>query len=121
MGQALTRIFLIFYFFGFCVVFMFPNVSKNLKNWIGGGWVLSDQSEFFSDFGIFFNLTKPLTNVYHRLAKANVSRPCKENKRLTVVVTYRIKRDEIEVFYTKFWIICTHYVYFKSKKELNYN
>ena len=44
VGQAPTRIF----FFVVVVVFMFPNVS--------------DQSEFFSDFWIFFNLTKPLSN-----------------------------------------------------------
>ena len=29
--------------------------------------------------------------------------------------------NEIEVFYIKSWNICTYSVYFKSKKELNYN
>ena len=29
--------------------------------------------------------------------------------------------NEIEVFYIKSWNICTYYVYFKSKKELDYN
>ena len=29
--------------------------------------------------------------------------------------------NEIEVFYIKSRNICTYYVYFKSKKELNYN
>ena len=53
--------FFFFFFSVFCVVFMFPNVSKNkTKNWIGGEWVASQQSEFFSDFFILFNLTRPL-------------------------------------------------------------
>ena len=29
--------------------------------------------------------------------------------------------NEIEVFYIKSWNICTYSVYFKSKKELNFN
>ena len=64
MGQAPTQIlffggeFFVF-FCVFCVVFMFPIVSKKIKIWIG--WWVSDQSEFFSDFWIFFNLTRPLS------------------------------------------------------------
>ena len=30
-------------------------------------------------------------------------------------------KKEIDVFYIKSWNICTYSVYFKSKKELNYN
>ena len=47
----------IFFLFVFRVVFMFPNVSKKIKIGWGGGCVLSDQSEFFSDFLIFFDKT----------------------------------------------------------------
>ena len=50
MGQAPIRVCT---FFLICVVFVFLccfHVSKCLeKNWIGGGWVGSDQFEFFSD------------------------------------------------------------------------
>ena len=45
----------------FCCLFLlyiFPIFF--LKNGYGGGWMRSGQSEFFSDFWIFFNLTKPL-------------------------------------------------------------
>ena len=57
MGQG-TNLFFSFFFRNFvlfcvfCVVFMFPNVSKQIKKWIGGGWVWPEQSEFFSDFWI---------------------------------------------------------------------
>ena len=39
---------------------MIPNLFKKKNNWIGGGWVWSDQSKFLSDFLDFFNLTRPL-------------------------------------------------------------
>ena len=62
--QAPTRIIFFFgnvvFFCVFSVVFMFQNVSQKIKNWKRGWWVGSDQSEFFSDFWIFFNLTRPL-------------------------------------------------------------
>ena len=52
-----------FYFFGNFVFFMFlfccTCFQKKLKNWIGGGWVVSDQSDFFSDFLIFLTLQDP--------------------------------------------------------------
>ena len=55
-----------YYYFFFCVcvfrgVFllnMFP--KKMYKNGLKEEWVESGQSEFFSDFFIFFNLTKPI-------------------------------------------------------------
>ena len=36
-----------------CVVFVVIHVSKKKKIRYGSGWVLSGQSEFFSDFRIF--------------------------------------------------------------------
>ena len=32
----------------FCVVFMFPNVSKKIKKWVGGGWVCGQINPSFS-------------------------------------------------------------------------
>ena len=63
VGQAPTRIII----FGgkfcvFCVVFMFPNVSKKKSD--RRVIFLSHESEFFSDFLIFFNLTRPLTKTF---------------------------------------------------------
>ena len=40
----------------FLLMYMF---KKKIE--YGGGWVWSGQSEFFSDFWIFFNFTKPLS------------------------------------------------------------
>ena len=56
---------------------LFPNVSKKIKDWIGG-WV-SDQSVFFSDF--FFQLDKFLALI-DRLQKSQL--------------------DAINIFVTKF-------------------
>ena len=62
VGQASIRICL--FFLKFCVFlccFLAVYVSKKRKKSDrGGGWIWSDQSEFFSFFLIFFNLTKPL-------------------------------------------------------------
>ena len=50
-------LFLTFFLFFFVVV----HVSKKKKKLEGGGgWLRSGQSEFFSDFWILFNLTRPL-------------------------------------------------------------
>ena len=38
----------------FCVMFMFLKVAKKIKIGWGGVWILSDQTEFLSDFWIFF-------------------------------------------------------------------
>ena len=46
--------FVLFVFFCCCTCF-----QKNIK--LNGGWVLSDQFVFISDFFILFNLTKTLT------------------------------------------------------------
>ena len=55
----------IVFFCVFCVVFCCCTFfKKNIQNWIGGGWVVSGKSDFFSNFWIFFNLTRPL-NVTH--------------------------------------------------------
>ena len=61
VGQAPTRIIIIILFFFVCFLCCF-HVSK--KNVYGGGWVASGQSEFFSDFWILFNLTRPLSVKY---------------------------------------------------------
>ena len=50
-------------FFCCCTCF-----QKKLKIVYGGGWVVSGQSEFFSDFLIFSNMTKPLTHVFPLIA-----------------------------------------------------
>ena len=47
-------VFFRFFLCCFLLLYMFP------KKWTGGGWVWSGQSEFFSDFWIFSNLTNPL-------------------------------------------------------------
>ena len=42
--------------------------------------------------------------------------------KLHVIIPWLSHTDnEIEVFYIKFWNTCTYSVYFKLKKELNYN
>ena len=43
-------------FCDFCVVLIFTNVSKKIDRGLG-----SDYSEFFSDYWICFNLTRPLS------------------------------------------------------------
>ena len=45
------------------LLFVTVHVSKKKKNWYGGGCVGCCQSEFFSDFWIFFSLTKPLKTI----------------------------------------------------------
>ena len=62
MGQAPTWICLFFEnCVFFCVVFCCTCFQK--KKWIGGGWVRSGQSEFFTDCLIFFNMTRPLSEI----------------------------------------------------------
>ena len=51
--------------------FFVKYVSKKNENWRGGGWVVSGQSEFFSDFFNFLNMTKPL--IKYRWWKVYVS------------------------------------------------
>ena len=69
MGQAPTRICIFLEIVFFLVFFvlssglkMFKKKKKKMDSGVGG-WVLTDQSKFFSDFSIFFNLTRPLNNV----------------------------------------------------------
>ena len=50
-----------FFVFFVCFFVLFSCFQKKEKNWIGVGRVVSGQSEFFSDFLFFFNLTRPLT------------------------------------------------------------
>ena len=45
----------------FVWLFVVVYVSKKNKKLNGCGWVASSQSDFFSDFLIFFNLTRPLS------------------------------------------------------------
>ena len=72
-GWVKPQLGLLFFFgnFVFFVLFscyqMFQKKKKKIG--LGGWWVGSDQSEFFSEFWIFFNLTRPLSahgqNCYH--------------------------------------------------------
>ena len=49
--------FFVFFLCCFHVSKCFKKIYKKIK---GGGWMLTNKSEFFSDFFIFFNLTRPL-------------------------------------------------------------
>ena len=64
VGQARTQILffleMLCFFVSFVLFLLFYMFRKKLKIGYGGGWVVSDQSEFFADFWLFFNLTRPL-------------------------------------------------------------
>ena len=62
------------------VLFSYFLMFLKKKNWIGGWWLMSDQSEFFSDFWIFFNLTRPLTEYIKKtLGDDELLFQCKDN------------------------------------------
>ena len=48
-------------FFALFYVVVYVSRKNEKFDRAGGGWVLSGQSEFFSDFWIFINLIKPLS------------------------------------------------------------
>ena len=58
-----------FFFLEIVCLFVVFVVYVSKKKWIGGGWYrFCGQSDFFPDFFIFFNLTRPL---YNRLSFKN--------------------------------------------------